>query len=142
MIEGLVNSALEAMTILRIEGPSGRGQEIEVLIDTGYSGYLTLPADFVMELGLLFIGEGQAILADGARARFDVFDAIVIWGGQAEPVEVDATGVRPLIGMSLLHRHGLYVEVVEGGRVGIEGIGELAVGDAVGVGEGGVVGLG
>ena len=120
MIEGLVNSALEAVVTLHVEGPSGRAEEIEVLVDTGYSGFLALPEARVEELGLVFIGEGRALLADGGQARFNVHDAVVLWDGGARPVEVDATGIRPLVGVGLLEGHRLVVDVVERGQVVIE----------------------
>ena len=124
MIEGLVNDALEAAATLRVEGPSGRAEEIEVLIDTGYSGFLALPETKVEELELVFIGEGLAILADGRQTRFDVYDALILWDGGARPVEVDATGSRALVGMALLEGHRLVVEVVEGGLVEVVGLGQ------------------
>ena len=52
MIEGVVNRFLEAVVSLRVRGPEGREREIETVIDTGYSGNLTLPPELVAELEL------------------------------------------------------------------------------------------
>lgn len=111
------------MAILRIEGPSGRWQEVEAVIDTGYSGFLTLPISLVKDLGLAFVNKAIAVLADGTQGRFDVYDAVVEWGGQSRSIEVDATGGAPLLGMQMLYSHSLFVEVEEGGRVEIRGLG-------------------
>ena len=53
MIEGVVNDAFEAVVALSLQGPAGQVQDIEAVIDTGYSGFLTLPTTLVMELVLL-----------------------------------------------------------------------------------------
>ena len=119
MIEGVVNAALEAVLRLPIRDPSGWTREIEAVVDTGYSGFLTLPLALVAELELPFVTTGTAFLADGTEVRFKVHDAVIVWDGRPRPIEVDATGNRPLVGMDLLHRHSLFVEVVEGGQVEI-----------------------
>ena len=66
MIEGVVNAALEAVVPLRVQGPAGRTREVQAVVDTGYSGFLTLPAGLVIELGLPFAYMGQALLANVA----------------------------------------------------------------------------
>ncbi len=43
MIEGVVNAAYEAVVTLSLQSPSGQAREIEAVIDTGYSGFLTPP---------------------------------------------------------------------------------------------------
>ncbi len=52
MIEGVVNDAYEAVVALSLQGATGQVQDIEAIIDAGYSGFLTLPATLVMELEL------------------------------------------------------------------------------------------
>ena len=42
--EGLVNANKEAVVSLTIRGPEGRSPDVNAVIDTGYSGFLTLPA--------------------------------------------------------------------------------------------------
>ena len=39
------------------------------------------------------------------------------------PVDIDAVGVAPLLGMDLMDSHSLYVEITDGGRVIIEPMG-------------------
>ena len=120
MIEGVVNAALEAVLSLPIRDPSGWTREIEAVIDTGYNGFKTLPPALVTELGLPLVTTGRAFLADGGVVEFDVYRVELVWGGRTRYIRVDATGNRPLIGMSLLYRYNLYLEVVEGGRVVIQ----------------------
>ncbi len=120
MIEGVVNDAYEAVVALSLQGPGGRAQDIEAVIDTGYSGFLTLPATLVTELGLPFAYVGRAFLANDDEVSFDVHDVTVLWDGQPRYVKADATGSTPLVGMLLLYGHSLNIEVESGGRVLIQ----------------------
>ena len=120
MIEGVVNANLEAAVSPTLRGEAGQEREIEAVIDTGFNGFLTLPPALVAELGLPFASIGLATLADGSEAAFDVYDATVLWDGQPRYVESGAVGVDPLVGMSLLDRHDLSIQVRDGGRVVIQ----------------------
>ena len=120
MIEGVVNDAYEAVVALSLQGPAGQVQDIEAVIDTGYSGFLTLPTALVTELGLPFAYVGRAFLANDDEVSFDVHDVTVLWEGQPRPIKADATGSTPLVGMLLLDRHDLNIEVESGGRVVIQ----------------------
>ena len=120
MVEGFVNDAHEAVVTLSLQGPVGQAEEIEAVIDTGYSGFPTLPTALVSELGLPFAYVGRAFLANDDEVSFDVYDVTVLWDGEPRPIKADATGSTPLVGMLLLHRHDLNIEVESGGRVVIQ----------------------
>ena len=120
MIEGGVNANLEAVVTLPIRSTAGQTREIDAVVDTGFNGYLTLPPMLVRDLGLPVVGDGEAVLADGSKATFDVYGVTVLWDGQPRYVEIGAVGVDPLVGMSMLDSHNLFVEVRGGGRVVIE----------------------
>ena len=120
MIEGAVNPAYEAVVALLLQGPDGRTRDIEAVVDTGYSGFLTLPTALVAELGLPFAYMGQAFLANDAEVDFDVHYVTVLWDDQPRDVEADATGSTPLVGMLLLDMHDLSIQVRNSGRVLIE----------------------
>ena len=120
MIEGAVNNAYEAVVALSLQGPEGQARDVEAVIDTGYSGFLTLPTALVAELGLPFAYIGRALLANDDEVTFDVHDVTVLWDGQPRRIRADATGSTPLVGMLLLDRHNLNIEVERGGRVVIQ----------------------
>jgi len=120
VIEGVVNVSYEAVCALPLRGPDGQVREIEAVIDTGYSGFLTLPPQVVAELGLPFVTSAQAILADGNEATFEVHSVTVLWDGQPLAVDAYASDTTPLIGMRLLDQYDLHIQVRDGGRVVIE----------------------
>ena len=74
----------------------------------------------VTELGLSFAYVGRALLANDDEVTFDVYDVTVLWDGQPRQIKADATGSTPLVGMLLLDRHNLNIEVERGGLVAIE----------------------
>ncbi len=117
MIEGVVNANYEPVVTLPLRGPDGQEQEIEAVVDTGFNGYLTLPPAFVAELGLVFLGNVQAELANGSWDDFDVYGVSVLWNGQPRHVPADETNATPLVGMALMDGHDLHVRVTDGGRV-------------------------
>ena len=120
MIEGVVNSAYEAVIPLALRGPAGQAQEVEAVIDTGFTGFVTLPPSLVAELGLVFMGTSEATLADGSEVSFDAYDVTVLWEGQPRDVLIDEADTTPLVGMLLLDRHNLSIDVENGGRVLIQ----------------------
>lgn len=73
MISGTVNESWEAVVWLIVMGHEGRAVEVEAIIDTGFNGCLTLPADILAELQLTCLGRENGILADGRVDSFDVF---------------------------------------------------------------------
>jgi clan AA aspartic protease len=119
MISGTVTQVLEATVGLVVLGAAGQQEPIETVLDTGFSGFLTLPAAVIAALGLTWLGREQGILADGSTELFDVYRAAVMWEGQPRPVEVEATEAAPLLGMALLKGHEVTIQVVHGGGVTI-----------------------
>ena len=117
MILGAVNDAYEAVISLTVQGPSGQAREVEAVIDTGFNGFLSLPSALVTELGLPFLTSESAILADGSLVRFSVHDAMALWDGQPRRVYAHLSDTTPLVGMRLLDRHNLNIDVEDGGRV-------------------------
>ncbi len=120
MIEGVVNAAYEPVVVLDVQGPSGQASEIEAIIDTGFTGFLTVTPALETELELALEGTSRATLADGSEVTFDVYDVAVLWDGQPKYVLADAADTTPLVGMRMLDRHNLNIDVEDGGRVVIQ----------------------
>ena len=123
MLTGKVNSRLEAIVRLWIGGPEDRVLETDVLIDTGFSGSLSLPPEIIAKLGLLPHGEMLGILADGTKSLFPIYKAIISWHGQPWAISVSAVESHPLLGMGMLCDSELFMQVFDGGEVVIQALG-------------------
>jgi clan AA aspartic protease len=95
-------------------------KSITAVIDTGFTGFLSLPISIITELDLSWSYRDRATLGDGSEVLFDIYDAMVIWGGQYREIEINAAETEPLIGMSMLRGYRLQVDTVQGGLVTIE----------------------
>ena len=78
MIIGVVNAHREATIGLIVQDANGQGHDIEAVIDTGFTGFLTLPIALIAALGLTWRGYASAVLGDGSLQQFDVYAATVI----------------------------------------------------------------
>ena len=120
MIEGFVNANREAIVPLSLRGPEGQTRQVNAVIDTGYSGALTLPPALVAELDLPYVFSSKATLADNTEVGFRVHRVTALWDSGPRHVEADAVGSTPLVGMLLLDGHDLSIQVRNGGRVVIQ----------------------
>ena len=120
MILGIVTADLEATVPLEVQNSAGQALTIEAVVDTGFDGYLTLPIASVAALGLVWMFQGQGILADGSVAIFSVYEGHVLWENHLRPVEIEAIDIKPLLGMGMLAGHRLEIEAKDGGNVVIE----------------------
>ena len=118
MLTGRIND-LQARLTVEILDSNGQINPIEVLLDTGFDGQLSLPVFVVRQLnlgrGILRFGE----LADGTKVQFMSYRATVLWDGQRRQVEVIESGNDPLLGMELLLGSRVVLDVREGGPVTI-----------------------
>ena len=119
MMQGFVNQSCEAVLPIVVKNENIT-QLIDAVIDTGFSGFLTLPADIIAALDLTWKGRDVATLGDGTSCIFDVYIATVIWDGQYRKVDINESETVPLIGMQLLRGYDLWVRIIEGGTVVIE----------------------
>ena len=115
-IAGTVTSG-EARIRLKVKGPRRQEQEIDAVIDTGYTGALTLPRSMVAALGLSWQSVDRGTLADGSECLVDVYEAQVMWDGKPRRILVDEVDTAPLVGMVLLSGYELKVQVRSRGKV-------------------------
>jgi clan AA aspartic protease len=121
MIAEVVTDDLEATVQLAV---GERRETIRAVIDSGFTGSLTLPPTLVVSLDLVWLTRQPGTLADGSTVLFDVYEAVVMWDGSPRKVEVEASETEPLLGMSLLAGHEITMPVVAGGSVTITSLSE------------------
>src|SRR5262245_25546111 len=119
MITGMVKYD-EGRIRIKVKGFRGREREVEAIIDTGYTGSLTLPPALVATLGLRFRSVERALLADGSECLVDVYHAKVVWDRQVRRVLVEEADTEPLIGMRLLRGYELKMQIRYRGKVAIK----------------------
>jgi len=90
------------------------GGGYELVIDTGFSGFLYIPEDTIATWGLSFVSSVPMVLADQSIVIVDVYEATIIWFGVSQRVSVLAgpIGCDSLLGMELL----------EGCRIELDGV--------------------
>lgn len=120
MIRGEVTSAREAVITLRVRKVAGLETEIQAVVDTGFTDYISLPPDIVEALNLPWLYEVPMLLAGDVRVPFDAHTGWLEWDGEWREVEVLKADGDPLIGMSLLLGYRLCLDVLDGGPVTIE----------------------
>lgn len=119
MMQGRVNQSCEATLLVVIQNNSIT-QLVDAVIDTGFSGFLTLPSDIITALGFRWEGRDIATLGDGTSCTFEVYTGQVIWDGQYRDIYINESETVPLIGMRLLRGYDLRIQTIEGGLVEIE----------------------
>lgn len=120
MIRGTVGADQQALVTIEVFDGDGRLQPLEAVLDTGFTGYLTLPEDDIRRLGLRPVGQRTFELANGAIFDFEVYLGAVSWHGRVSDVLVlQADGV-PLLGMTMLWGSRVTFDAASGGAVVID----------------------
>lgn len=122
MIYGVVNLRREATLPLVVSNSNGQRQVIDTVIDTGFSGFLSLPSVIIATLDLPWSASDIGTLGDGSETLFDLYTATVIWDGQYREIYIAESETEPLLGMALLYGYRLQVDAIEGGSVNIEAL--------------------
>jgi clan AA aspartic protease len=91
--------------------------QIECVVDTGFAGALALAPDAVQALGLPYVADLAANLADDSNIRVRAHRVTIVWDGVEREVAVLALGRRPLLGTALLDQYHVEADFTDGGMV-------------------------
>ncbi len=125
MMHGIVNQNREATIRLVVGDANKQKQVIDAVIDTGFTGFLTLPLTIITSLNLELYSREEGTLGDGSLCIFDVYPGFVIWDGEFKRIDINAAETIPLIGMSLLHGYRIQLDAIVNGRVTIQSLRDL-----------------
>jgi predicted aspartyl protease len=90
MITGLVNARFENVIKVPVQDSTRRDHEVEAILDTGFTGSLTLPPSLIASLSLPWRSRSSAVLANGNVVQFDIYTATIIWDGVPRPIVIQA----------------------------------------------------
>ena len=126
MMQGIVDQNCEVT--IRLGGGSldSQRQMIDAVIDTGFTGFLTLPSSVLADLNLRAYRREEGILGDGSTCIFDVYRGLVIWDGELRRIDINESDTEPLVGMGLLYGYRMQLDVIEGGTVTIQALSSLS----------------
>lgn len=120
MVHGIVDRNREAIIRLVVGNAGTERQVIDAVIDTGFTGFLTLPLTILTALGLEAYSREEGTLGDGSTCIFDVYSGFVIWDGVFRRIDINASEASPLVGMSLLYGYRVQFDTIEGSAVTIQ----------------------
>lgn len=126
MMHGIVDQNCEATTRLVVGSADSQRQMIDAVIDTGFTGFLTLPLSVITNLNLRLYRPEAGTLGDGSTCIFDVYRGLVIWDGEFRRIDINASETAPLAGMSLLYGYRMQLDAIEGGTVTIQSLSSLS----------------
>mgnify|MGYP003335269053 CR=1 FL=1 len=125
MMQGIVDQNCEATIQLVVGNVDSQRQMIDAVIDTGFTGFLTLPSSVLADLNLRAYRREEGILGDGSTCVFDVYRGLVIWDGELRRIDINESDTEPLVGMSLLYGYRMQLDAIEGGTVTIQALSSL-----------------
>ena len=123
MIRGRVVAArddgtgLEPRIPLDILGGDGAFRSVSAVVDTGFTGALTLPEPIVSDLDLHRLDDQEIVLADGRKQSRPTCRAELLWHGQPITLRAYMMGNHPMIGTALLSPCRLAIDLWLGGGV-------------------------
>jgi clan AA aspartic protease len=126
MMQGIVDQNCEATIRLVVGNADSQRQMIDAVIDTGFTGFLTLPFSVLVDLNLRAYRREEGILGDGSTCIFDVYRGLVIWDGELRRIDINESDTEPLVGMSLLYGYRMQLDAIEGGTVTIQALSSLS----------------
>lgn len=113
---------LEARITANILDHLGIAVPVESVIDTGFTGFMTLPDELIGTLRLARTRSRTMRLADGRSRRLAAYFATVMWHGNPTMITAITMPGTPLIGMSLLWNSDVAIAARESGRVSVSEI--------------------
>lgn len=110
----------EVVVRLRAFDSQGIAHELDAVLDTGFSGALSLPRSLVAALGGVWQSHDRVVLGDGRECQFHVFEVPIEWDGEHRLVSALESDCDPLIGMELIQGFEVNFKVRQNGKVTIK----------------------
>jgi len=122
MMTGIVNSKGESILRLVVGDHETQRVVVDSVVDTGHTGFLTLPPATIVTLDLKWRGSEDVVLGDGCTQRFDVYSARIIWDGKFRPIKVNEADTDSLVRLGLLYGYQMCIQITDCGSVEIRSL--------------------
>ena len=109
MLTGTVDQDLNIRVRLEFIGINGANVEYDMLFDTGFSGYFSLPRHLINTLGYPEVDSDELRLGDGTKIIATVHAGRVVWDGQEQNATLHCLEDDALLGMSQIE--GYHVDL-------------------------------
>ncbi len=119
-MRGFIDADLQAVVPLTVTRGT-RTETVEFIIDTGFSGFLSVSPAMVERFNRPVGGIQQGVTADGRIGFFEVVDVSILWHGRAQIFEAQVLD-EPLIGTRLLHLQHVSMDWKPGAEFGLKPI--------------------
>lgn len=120
MIVGSVNRDLEAVVEIAVQDDKGEFHSFHCVLDTGFDGFIALPAQVIQRLGLVQSEIRRTLLVDAVEIFFPLYWGTVNWCEEFLEVPVLGTEQDFLVGAALLENSTLTVQVWNSGDILVE----------------------
>ena len=110
MISGAVWPNRRAIVSVELLAADGQFQPFNFVLDTGFDGDLSLPAQTLHGLAAAAEIERVIELAAGSRTTTPTWSATALWEGESRTVLIMESTGEPLLGMNLLWQSRITLE--------------------------------
>ena len=120
MMTGEYADSDEIFVPLTLRGADGHEEQVNAVIDTGFTGFLVLPTPLMQTLGFPQMDFAEVILGDNSVTELALHEVNVLWHGGERTVLAYASEGDALLGMSLLRGSIGTIQFFPGGVSQIE----------------------
>lgn len=120
MIRGRVTADGAPRVRIEILDEMGQAKPIAAVLDTGFTGDLSLPSSSLSSLGLRPVGQRMFRLADGGTSVMNTYAGSVNWHDKARDILVVESEGTAMVGMNLIWGSRVTLEAREDGDIVIE----------------------
>ena len=117
MIDGTVLHGREGIIRLRLHGPNQTTNEVDAVVDSGFTSFLALRPEMIAALGLPRKNVEPFILGDGSVVDLATYWVELDWDGRVRRVTAQSVNDTPLIGMEMMRDCHLSMEIWHGGHL-------------------------
>ena len=111
---------LEAVVPVPVLNRNGQFQTVEFVVDTGFDGFLALPAELIQRLGLEPYSSSEVTFGNGQWELWNTWHCRIRWHDQPRDIVALESRGEVLLGMALLEGSQLTIQARVDGAVVIE----------------------